>query len=360
MYIAYILDSKTLQIKDILEYSEYSFQEDIDFSSKSTITAARMPNIENDDFVVCKDGNTVAFQGLCESYSSSKNDAEYTITLIQRECLFDRAIFVDGEDIISSVGIEDFIVKCITDNWLSTGDELMDAQNITAAAGTHTKVNAAVSTTVDVQENVFNLRTYLGNAKQYYGIYLDFDLKNGSLGITVKHKEGDALPVDIQVSDIADYTEVYDINVLAKLNVKWKIPDSEDENGNAVVGAVTDRRFYLRTDKTITEDGDDPERADGIVRNKWIETESEDDMIQQVRNEFTSNSYNHKISFSLIRTSKLYDEKDFYVGRKCTIKTKSGIRSSIITQAQVSSTSVLKDLVFGNLKVTLIEKLRRA
>lgn len=358
MYIAYILDSKTLKTKDILEYSEYNFSEDIDYSNKSTITAARKPAIEDNDFVICKDGNSVAFQGLCESYSSSKNDAEYTITLIQKENFFDRSIFVSGEELISTVGIEDFIVKSITENWLDTGDELMDAKSITVVAATHTKVNAAVSTTVDVQENIFNLKTYLGNVKQYYGIYLDYEFENGKLRIVVNRKDAATLPVDIQVSDITDYTEVYDINVLAKLNVKWKIPDTE-ENGTTITGAVTDRKFYLKTDKTITEDGSDPDRAAGIVRNKWIETESEDEMIQQVRNEFTSNSYNHKISFSLIRTSKLYSESDFYVGRKCTIKTKTGIRASIITQVQVSSSSALKDIVFGNLKVTLIEKLRR-
>ncbi len=358
MYIAYILDSKTLKTKDILEYSEYNFSEDIDYSNKSTITAARKPAIEDNDFVICKDGNSIAFQGLCESYSSSKNDAEYTITLIQKENFFDRSIFVSSEELISTVGIEDFIVKCITENWLDTGDELIDAKSITVAATTHTTVNAAVSTTVNVQENVFNLKTYLGNVKQYYGIYLDYEFENGRLRITVNRKDDAVLPVDIQVSDITDYTEVYDINVLAKLNVKWKKPDTE-ENGATIVGAVTDRKFYLKTDKTITEDGSDPERAAGIVRNKWIETELEDEMIQQVRNEFTSNSYNHKISFSLVRTSKLYSESDFYVGRKCTIKTKTGIRASIITQAQVSSSSALKGIVFGNLKVTLIEKLRR-
>lgn len=232
-------------------------------------------------------------------------------------------------------------------------------KRITVAATTHTTVNAAVSTTVNVQENVFNLKTYLGNVKQYYGVYLDYEFENGQLRIIVNRKDAATLPVDIQVSDITDYTEVYDINVLAKLNVKWKIPDAE-ENGTTIVGPATDRKFYLKTDKTITEDGSDPDRAAGVVRNKWIETESEDEMIQQVRNEFTSNSYNHKISFSLIRTSKLYSESDFYVGRKCTIKTKTGIRASIITQAQVSSSSALKDIVFGNLKVTLIEKLRRA
>lgn len=358
MYIAYILDSKTLKTKDILEYSEYNFSEDIDYSNKSTIIAARKPAIEDNDFVICKDGNSIAFQGLCESYSSSKNDAEYTITLIQKENFFDRSIFVRGEELISTVGIEDFIVKCITENWLDTGDELMDAKNIIVVAATHTKVNAAVSTTVNMQENVFNLKTYLGNVKQYYGVYLDYEFENGQLRIIVNRKDAATLPVDIQVSDITDYTEVYDINVLAKLNVKWKIPDAE-ENGTTIVGHVTDRKFYLKTDKTITEDGSDPDRAAGVVRNKWIETESEDEMIQQVRNEFTSNSYNHKISFSLIRTSKLYPESDFYVGRKCTIKTKTGIRASIITQAQVSSSSALKDIVFGNLKVTLIEKLRR-
>ena len=47
-----------------------------------------------------------------------------------------------------------------------------------------------------------------------------------------------------------------------------------------------------------------------------------------------------------------------YVGRNCTIKTKNGIRTSIITAMERSSDSSMISLIFGNLKVTLIEKLK--
>lgn len=353
--LAYILSNTDLAIKDILEFEDYDFKADIDYSDKSSITVARKPIICDDDFVFCKDENKEIFTGICETFQSSSGEMEYTISLKQKESLFDRQIFVENEFLIGTVGIEDFIVTAVHNNFTASGDDLMDKAYISITAATHTPVAALV----DADDGVYNLKTYLGNAKQYYGIYTEFDFSGNRLLINVYKKDEPAIPIDIETTEVSDYTETYSVSVLARLLVNWKIPDTEDESGSTVVGALTSRKFFLLADRTITEDMEDENRAAGTSKSVYIETEKEEEMLQQVYNEFMSNQYSHKISFNLNRSSKLYPENRFYVGRNCTIKTKSGVRSSLVTKSEIKSTSAMLALTFGNLKITLIEKLRK-
>lgn len=353
--LAYILSNKNLAVKDILEFNEYEFKEDIEYSDKSFITVAKKPVIANDDFVFCKDENDTMFMGICETFESKSEHMEYSISLLQKENLFDRDIFVEREELIFNVGIEDFIVNAIRNNFISSGDVLMDKVYLSVRAGTHTPVAAKV----DAEEGVYNLKTYLGNAKQYYGIFLEFDVVDKQLRILVHKREEKTVQLDTGVSDIAEYKETYSVSVLARLLVKWKIPDTEDEQGNPVIGAETNRKFFLLTNRTITENINHEERADGISKSVYIEAETEEEMLQRVYDEFSSNEYSHKVSLKLNRSSRLYPEQEFFVGRKCTLKTKSGIRTSFISKKEVSSQEIMASLTFGNLKVTLIEKLRR-
>lgn len=352
--LAYILDHQTLKIKDLLEFEEYEFREDIEYAEKSSITVVRKPKIAEDDFVFCKDENRKIFIGICETFDSGSDKTKYGITLRQKENLFDREIFVEHEELIEQSGIEDFIVKAIKDNFISSGDDRMDKPYLSVYAETHTRIAAKV----DAENGVYNLKTYLGNAKQYYGIFLDFVFSN-KLEIRIRKKEEQPIPIDIEVTDISDYTETYSISVLAKLMVNWKVPDSQDEEGKPITGALTRRIFYLLVDRTITEDGESEERAEGTVKSMYIEAQTEKEMIQQVYNAFMGNQYNHKVSFNLIKSSRLYPAERFFVGRTCTIKTKSGVRTSIVTKSEVKSNSSMIGLTFGKLKVTLIEKLRR-
>lgn len=353
--LAYILDSRDLTIKDILEFERYSFAEDIEYSNKSSITVSRKPVLADDDFVFCKDGDDIVYVGICDNYNSGSNTSEYEIKMLQKENLFNRSIFVESEQLIADAGIEDFIVEAIRNNFTASGDEIMDKAFMNAYAETHTPVAAKV----DADQGVFNLKTYLGNAKQYYGIFIDFVFAGKTLSVRVYKKEMDTIPIDIEVSDVTDYKETYEISVLARLLVNWKIPDSQDESGNTIVGATSRRNFFLLDNRTITEEINDADRAAGMSKSVLIEAETEAEMLQKVYNEFKSNRYNHKISFYLNRTSKLYPEERFFVGRKTMIKTKSGVRESMITKAEVTSESAMKNLTFGNLKTTLIEKLRR-
>lgn len=347
---AYILDNRNLSVKDVLEFEDYDFQWDVDYDDKSSITVVRKPNIEDDDFVICKDENEIIFRGICENCKAASGKESYTIVLLQIEQLFSRQIFVRDETLISAAGIEDFIASEIQTNFVASGDKLVDKPYINVTIDTHTPIAAKV----DTENGIYNLKTYLGNARQYYGICLDFSFSGARLEILIRASGLEQLPIDTGISDISEYDETYEVAVLSKLIACWKIPDTEETEG-----AVTTRIFYLLADRTITEDETDNRRVKGIIKSLYIEAQEEAEMLQQVYNEFAGNTYNHKISFSIRKGSQCYPETEFSIGRKCLIKTCAGVKTSMVTGLAKKSLSDLLQVTMGNLKVTLIEKLRR-
>lgn len=349
--LAYVLDAGDLSIKDLLEFETYEFQTDSEFSNKSSIVVAEMPNIDHDDFVICKCDGATVFVGICDNYASESDTETYKITLRQKECLFDRFIFVNHEALIASNGIEDFVAQTIIDNWIQSGDPMLDRTYLTATALTHTPIAAKVSTTVSFTDGAYNFKTYLGNVLEFYSVYVDFDFTTtGRLELLVYKDDSGAADIDVLLTDISGYTETYSVDALTKLNVQWKLSD-EDTN-------PTSWTYYLLANRTITTDGTDPNRAVGSTKSMVIEAETQAEMYQKVVDVFAQNSYAHKINFNLFMDSQLYDYRNYYVGRASNIKTKSGIRSSLVTARAITSESRFAAISFGKLKITLIEKIR--
>ena len=114
----------------------------------------------------------------------------------------------------------------------------------------------------------------------------------------------------------------------------------------------------MKTDRTITEDVDDPDRAKGSSSAIYTAAETEDAMIQEAKNQFTSNSYQHRVEFNVLKTSKLIPENQLYIGHKCRAKTKNGIKNSMITGITRTNNSNIISVTLGQLKITLIEKLK--
>ena len=118
--------------------------------------------------------------------------------------------------------------------------------------------------------------------------------------------------------------------------------------------------YYLRSDRSITENIDDPERVDGTTKTVYIEAETGAEMYEEAANQFKANSYNHSVSAKFLIDSKLYDTGDLYVGRRCKILSESaGVKESIITAVSRSDSSNYIAVTFGNLPVTLTRKIRR-
>lgn len=354
--LAYIIDAVTLKIKDILEFEEYEFKHDIDYEDKSYIMTVRQPNADTDDYVLCKCEGTTVFIGIFKEYETKSNSHEYKLTILQKEKLFDRFVFVSNEAVISATGIEDFIASTITSNWINSGDSKLDKSYITVEALTHTPVYSKVSSVVDLTDGCFNLKTYLGNALEYYGIKVDFDITSTTLIVYVYKDDAEVYQVSAINSDVANYSETYAVDALAKLLVRF----DQKASGSEEVTASTNHEYYLLTDRTITTDKTAADRAQGSVKSMVIEAETEDEMYQKVQDAFSGNSYSHKISFNLYMDSQIYDYISLYLGRNCKIKTKSGTRTSLVTATTVSNSSRFTTIEMGKLKVTLIDKIRSA
>lgn len=358
--LAYILSFEDLSIRDILNFDTYQFQTDIDYTDNSYIIVPRKPVVDNKDFVWCKnDDNETVFIGVCDTYSTHSDDQGYTINMRQKEQYFSRQIFIGDEAVKTNVGVEDFIAQEIRDNWIDSGDPVMDIPYLSVEAVTHTPVAASVSADVTTEGSVYNLKVYMGNCKEFYQIYTDYVFSGQTLTVRIYRKDDPVLPIDIKVSDITEYNESYEVETMARVMVKWKVPDTIDEDGRVIVGPVTYKNYYLRNNRTVTEDIDDPDRADGTSISIYVEAESIYDMRQQALNEFAGNRYKHKVDFNLKKGSKLYSIADYYVGRLCRFKSKTGIQDTIITGIVNNSDSELLQVTFGKLKITLIEKLRR-
>lgn len=342
--LCYFISKKDYTLLNCVEVSSYSVAHDIDCSGKSSIVIAVNPMAADEDFVILKDGKNEKFQGIVENIDNKDGEKKYTISCLEIERCFDRKIVLSDEDLIRTTGIEDFVVKTIKTYFSDSGDSFIDMSYIECEALTHTKVNAKPAT----EDGIYNFKTYIGNIKQQYGIFLDFKFKKDRLKISVYKKEQASIQIDTTITDVNSCEEVYKIKALAKLNVVWFNKTTQQESM---------RHFYLHSNKSVSEI--DKNRVNGTISTVRIEAETEEEMIELARNEFKSNSYSHSIEADILATSKLYPITELYVGHEVRIKTAAaGIQESIISEISFSDEAELIKVKFGILKVKLTDKLK--
>lgn len=362
MSVAYIVNSFDLTIRDVFNVESYKVEGDIDFGGKTTVNVARKPILEEKDFIILKKNGESFFVGICESVDNENGEELHVINCSEKENIFDRKIIIDADNEVlkTSTGVEDFIEACIIDNFINSEDTLLNMDYIEVNCLTHTPVVAKVPT----DNGIFNLKTYMANVMENYGVFYDFDFESESrkLIINLEKKSQNELKIDALSTDVNNYVENYEVDVLSKLTVVWKQPDTKDyETGVIIqVGETTILNYYLRNDRSVTTDKDDVDRAKGSCDIQYVEADDLDEIVETVTNAFKSNSYKHNIELSVYTKSAIYPVTELYVGHECQIKTKThGIKKSIITKINRSNDSDYITIKFGNLAVKLIEKLRK-
>lgn len=335
--IANIISKHTFTLSDTVALTEYEMTFDSEYGGKSQFTCYKKVIAEEDDFIIVFDG-TRMYKGIIKSIETEKGKDACEITAIEMPKLFDQKVILSNEYLLKT-GIEDFIANQITTNFITNEDDVVNIDYLTVTAKTHTPISAKVQT----EDGIYNLCTYIGNALTNYGIFVDFEFKDDALNVVIENKEQTAFDIDTSIVDVSNLEEVRDIKALTKLTVLWK---------------DATRHFFLKTDRTITEDMSDPDRAKGTTDIIVSEAETEAEMTQEAEDKFKSNSYNHKISFDVIPTSKLIPVSDLYIGHNCRVKTDTGIRDTIISGINYSNDRKTISVTLGNMKVTLIEKLK--
>lgn len=342
--LCYFISKKDLSILNIVEVHSFSVSLNLDCGGKTKITIADNPNAADEDFVIIKDGKTTKFKGIIESIDNEDGEKQYVVSCLEMERIFDRKIILSGVDTISKTGIEDFIANSIRSYFSESGDAFLDMPYVICNVLTHTKSAGKP----DSEDGIFNLKTYIGNVKEKYGVFLDFEFTKTNLIISIHKKEQSAMQIDTTITDVLYCKETYKIQVLAKLSVIWHNPTTQE---NSL------RHFYLHSDRTVSEVNED--RINGKVSTIYVEAETEAEMIQEARNEFKSNSYTHLIEADILESSKLYPADQLYVGHELTIKTAAaGVKESIISEISFTHETGVISAKFGVLKVSLTDKLK--
>lgn len=241
-------------------------------------------------------------------------------------------IFERLEDIaIREEGIEDFIANAIRDNFINSNDTFMNKEYIEVRVKTHTKLNTTVS---NVENNIYNLHTYMTNCTQLYNINYNIYAENKKLIIEIENKSIKKKLIDVNAQTITKYTEVFETNIVSKVEV------------------LTDTDIYylyLLTDRTTTTDGNNVNRAKGRTETVYIKDIEEAE--QKALDTIKSNRYNHNITFEMLGDL-------MNVGTPIAIKTKNSvILDTYISATKISSNSRFIEYTCGNIRVKFIDKI---
>lgn len=326
----WIFDYQDFSVKDIVEIADYEINIDEETNANSIIKVLKKTTAKARDIVAVKKNNDVVYWGVVEEIQNEDGRQLYEYTTKYITNLFDRNIQLENEDILKTTGVEDFIAKAITDNFIANTDTFINKTYLQINVLTHTPKQTSVS---NVQDGIYNLHTWITNCTQNYDIVYSFSIVDKKLVITIENKTYAKELIDTQAQAISNYTEVFETDVVAKVIVLT--------NTNTYT-------LYLLNDRTTTTDMTNINRAEGKIETVYIE--NYEDAQQKALDVMKANSYNHNITFNL------YD-KYIKVGTPIAIKTKE----SIILDTYISAVKITQNKFYeytcGNIRIKFIDKL---
>jgi hypothetical protein len=339
--LAYFIDKETLTTKDVVKLSKYTLDIDEEVNKKSSLTVYKKLNVLAEDYVVLKNKADIEYYGIISDIQNDNGHSIHKINLLQLSNIFNRKILLANENMITTVGIEDFIKYTIESEFSNSSDDFLNMSYIEVDVLSHTPIVKAV----DNEEGIYNFHTFITNAKQNYDINITYRFEDGKLKLSVYKDTYDTQIIDTSFSDVSEYSEVREVKYISKVTVKAKD-----------TGLISS--WYLQADRTVTTDQNSPTRVYGTTELLIANTEAE--MQQVAFDAFKGNSYSHLVEFKLKKESKLIEVEKLTTGTPIILKTKSGgVFDSYISGKVIDSESSAVYFKCGNLRVTLTDKLKR-
>lgn len=333
----WIFDYKDFSVKDIVEISDYEINIDEETNANSIIKVLKKNNAKARDIVAVKKNNDIVYWGIIDNISNENGKQLYQYTTKYITNLFDEKIKLENENLIKEKGVEDFIEKAITNNFISNVDTFINKKYLQLNVKTHTKKQTSVT---NVENEIYNLHTWITNCTQNYDIVYSFSVQNKKLVMTIENKTYNKELIDTQAQAISNYIEVFETDVVSKVVVLYSKVNENENKGQYIL--------YLLNDRTTTTDMANKDRAEGRVETVY--TEKYEDAPQMALDTMKSNAYNHNITFNM------YD-KYIKVGTPIAIKTKE----SVIFNTYISAVKITQrkfyEYTCGNIRIKFIDKL---
>jgi hypothetical protein len=333
----WIFNSYDFSVKDIIEVANYEISIDEETNSSSLINILKKTTAKANDIIAFKKNNAVVYWGTVKEIQNEDGKQLYEYITKHVTNIFDQKIKLGNEAIIREVGIEDFIAKEITDNFISNADTFINRKYLQVIVNTHTPKQTSVT---NVENGIYNLHTYMTNCTQNYDIVYSFSIVNKKLVITIENKSYNKELIDTQAQAISNYQEVFETNLVSKVVVLYNKVKGIEQKGEYIL--------YLKNDRTTTNDMNDIDRANGRVETVY--TENYEDAQQLAVDTMKANSYNHKITFNMY-------EKYMKVGTPIAIKTKESLIFDTYISAVKITDKKFYEYTCGNIRINFIDKL---
>lgn len=325
----WIFDSIDFHIKDIVELSDYEISIDEETNANTIVNILKQTEAKADDIVVIKKDQEI-FWGIIKKIENEDGESLYKYTIKFITNMFDQKVILKNEEIIKNSGVEDFILKTITDNFISNQDVFLNKKYLKVVVKTHTPKQTSVD---NVEDGIYNLLTWMTNCTQRYNIMYNFSIENKKLVLTIENKETKKELIDTTAQAISNYTEVFETSIISKVTVLTK--------------AEGEYNLYLLNDRTTTTDMNNENRAAGKVETVY--TEKMEDAPQKALDTMKANRYNHNITFKM--------KKYLKVGTPVAIKTANSVILDTYISALKITQSELIEYTCGNIRVKFIDKL---
>lgn len=324
-------------VKDIIELSDYEINIDEETNANTIINVLKKNNAKARDIIAVKKNNEVIYWGTVQEIQNEDGMQKYEYINKYITNIFDRNVKLENENLIKTLGVEDFIARTITDNFISNADTFINKNYLQINVLTHTPKQTSVT---NVENGIYNLHTWMTNCTQNYDIVYSFSIINKKLVITIQNESANKELIDTKAQAISNYTEVFETDFVSKVTVLYDKVAGNDNKGSYTL--------YLLRDRTTTTDMNAQNRADGRITT--IYTENYEDARQQALDVMKANSYNHNITFNLY-------SKFIKVGTPIAIKTKE----SIILDTYISAVKITQKKFYeytcGNIRTKFIDKL---
>ena len=333
----WIFDYKDFSVKDIVEISECNINIDEETNSVTICNILKKTTAISKDIIFIKKNNEIIYWGKIEEIQNDSGKLLYQYSIEYITNIFDRKIEIGDDSVIKTNGIEDFIASEISSNFTNSSDSFINWTYIRLNIKTHTIKEISAASLVDIEYDIYNLKTFMTNCTQYYDIVYSFNIVKVDsiwyLEISIENKQENKILIDTKAFNITNYEEVFDTNVTSKVIV---LTDTDTYT------------LYLLNDRTTTTDGTNVNRADGNIETVY--TENYEDANQVALDKIRENRYNHYISFSLF-------DRYIPIGTPIAIKTKN----SLIYDSYISSISMDESkyisYICGNIRINFIDKL---
>ena len=333
----WIFDYKDFSVKDIVEIANYEINIDEETNANTIVDVLKKTTAKARDIVAIKKNNEVIYRGTIDNIQNTdgQNLYEYTIKYITN--LFEQNIILKNENLIKTTGVEDFIADAITNNFINNTDTFVNINYLQLNVKTHTKKQTSVT---NVDNNIYNLHTWITNCTQSYDIVYSFSIVNKKLVMTIEVKEAKKELIDVNAQAISNYVEVFETDVVSKVTVLYDKVNDVDKKGEYTL--------YLLNDRTTTTDKNNENRADGKIETVY--TTNYEDAQQTALDTMKANAYNHNITFE-------YYDRFIQVGTPIAIKTKE----SLIFNTYISAVKITQNKFYeytcGNIRINFIDKL---